>query len=66
MRALGHTWTVNRRLVRGLDYYNHTAFEFVTRGLGSQGTVLAGGRYDGLSVALGGSPHAGVGWAGHR
>ena len=53
----------NARLVRGLDYYRHTAFEFVTDRLGAQGTVLAGGRYDGLVESLGGAPTAGVGWA---
>ncbi|MBK5265338.1 MAG: histidine--tRNA ligase [Alphaproteobacteria bacterium] len=61
--AAGVTWTRNARLVRGLDYYRHTAFEFVTERLGSQGTVLAGGRYDGLIEALGGPATPGVGWA---
>ncbi|WP_394664662.1 histidine--tRNA ligase [uncultured Sphingomonas sp.] len=61
--AAGVAWTRNARLVRGLDYYRHTAFEFVTDRLGSQGTVLAGGRYDGLIESLGGAPTAGVGWA---
>jgi histidyl-tRNA synthetase len=56
-------WTRNARLVRGLDYYRHTAFEFVTDRLGAQGTVLAGGRYDGLIGSLGGPETAGVGWA---
>ena len=56
-------WTRDARLVRGLDYYRHTAFEFVTDRLGAQGTVLGGGRYDGLIEALGGSPTPGVGWA---
>src|SRR3546814_1648058 len=56
-------WTRNSRLVRGLDYYRHTAFEFVTDRLGAQGTVLAGGRYDGLIETLGGPPTPGVGWA---
>jgi histidyl-tRNA synthetase len=50
-------------LVRGLDYYRHTAFEFVTDRLGAQGTVLAGGRYDGLIEALGGPHTPAVGWA---
>jgi histidyl-tRNA synthetase len=50
-------------LVRGLDYYCHTAFEFVTTSLGAQGTVLGGGRYDGLAEMLGGPKVAGVGWA---
>jgi len=49
--------------VRGLDYYRHTAFEFVTDRLGAQGTVLAGGRYDGLIEALGGPHTPAVGWA---
>ena len=61
--AVGVAWTRNARLVRGLDYYRHTAFEFVTDRLGAQGTVLAGGRYDGLVEALGGSPTPAVGWA---
>jgi len=61
--AAGVTWTRNPRLVRGLDYYRHTAFEFVTDRLGAQGTVLAGGRYDGLIESLGGPATAGVGWA---
>ena len=54
----------NARLVRGLDYYRHTAFEFVTDRLGAQGTVLAGGRYDGLIESLGAATRRpGVGWA---
>ncbi|WP_066660678.1 MULTISPECIES: histidine--tRNA ligase [unclassified Sphingomonas] len=61
--AAGVAWTRNARLVRGLDYYRHTAFEFVTDRLGAQGTVLAGGRYDGLIGNLGGPETAGVGWA---
>ncbi|UYY76607.1 histidine--tRNA ligase [Sphingomonas sp. R1] len=61
--AAGVAWTRNARLVRGLDYYRHTAFEFVTDRLGAQGTVLAGGRYDGLIGSLGGPETAGVGWA---
>ena len=61
--AAGVEWTRNPRLVRGLDYYRHTAFEFVTDRLGAQGTVLAGGRYDGLIESLGGPATAGVGWA---
>ncbi len=61
--AAGVKWTRNERLVRGLDYYRHTAFEFVTDRLGAQGTVLAGGRYDGLIESLGGPPTPGVGWA---
>jgi len=53
----------NPRIVRGLDYYNHTAFEFVTDRLGAQGTVLGGGRYDGLVAQMGGPQVAAVGWA---
>jgi histidyl-tRNA synthetase len=61
--SAGVKWTRNARLVRGLDYYRHTAFEFVTDRLGSQGAVIAGGRYDGLMEALGGPPTPAVGWA---
>jgi len=61
--AAGVKWTRNARLVRGLDYYRHTAFEFVTDRLGAQGTVLAGGRYDGLIESLGGPHTPAVGWA---
>jgi histidyl-tRNA synthetase len=61
--ALGIRWTRNSRLVRGLDYYCHTAFEFTTDALGAQGTVLAGGRYDGLVGQMGGPATPGVGWA---
>jgi histidyl-tRNA synthetase len=61
--AAGVSWTRNARLVRGLDYYRHTAFEFVTDRLGAQGTVLGGGRYDGLIEALGGPHTPAVGWA---
>ncbi len=59
----GAPYVENPRIVRGLDYYNHTAFEFVTDRLGAQGTVLAGGRYDGLVAQLGGPSVPGVGWA---
>src|SRR6476469_2629381 len=61
--AAGVPWKRNARLVRGLDYYRHTAFEFVTDRLGAQGTVIAGGRYDGLVEALGGPHTPAVGWA---
>lgn len=61
--AAGVVWTRNEALVRGLDYYRHTAFEFVTDLLGAQGTVLGGGRYDGLMESLGGAPTPAVGWA---
>ena len=63
LEKLGIPFTVNPRLVRGLDYYCHTAFEFVTTQLGAQGTVLAGGRYDGLIGQMGGTPTPGIGWA---
>ncbi len=61
--AAGVAWTRAPSLVRGLDYYRHTAFEFVTDRLGAQGTVLGGGRYDGLMESLGGPPTPAVGWA---
>jgi histidyl-tRNA synthetase len=61
--AAGVPWTRNAALVRGLDYYRHTAFEFVTDRLGAQGTVLGGGRYDGLIESLGGPHTPAVGWA---
>ena len=56
-------YVVNPRLVRGLDYYTHTVFEWITDGLGAQGTVCAGGRYDGLVERLGGRPTPGAGFA---
>ena len=62
--ALGVRYRKNPHLVRGLDYYSHTAFEFVTRELGAQGAVIAGGRYDGLMETMGGPPTPAVGWAG--
>ncbi|MFA7602091.1 MAG: histidine--tRNA ligase [Novosphingobium sp.] len=61
--AAGVAWTRAPALVRGLDYYRHTAFEFVTDRLGAQGTVLGGGRYDGLIETLGGPHTPAVGWA---
>ena len=61
--AAGVEWTRAPALVRGLDYYRHTAFEFVTDRLGAQGTVLGGGRYDGLMESLGGAATPAVGWA---
>ena len=61
--SLGIAYTLNPRLVRGLDYYCHTAFEFTTDRLGAQSAVLAGGRYDGLIKTMGGPPTPGVGWA---
>ena len=59
----GINWKLDTNLVRGLDYYSHTAFEFITGELGSQGTVLGGGRYDGLSAMLGGPDMGAVGFA---
>jgi histidyl-tRNA synthetase len=63
LQAAGVAWTREPSLVRGLDYYRHTAFEFVTDRLGAQGTVLGGGRYDGLMESLGGAETPAVGWA---
>ena len=60
--AHGIAYRLNPRLVRGMDYYNLTVFEFVTSQLGSQGTVCAGGRYDGLFEQIGGKPTPAVGW----
>jgi histidyl-tRNA synthetase len=60
---LGIECRENPRLVRGLDYYTHTVFEFMTADLGAQGTVLAGGRYDGLVELMGGPSTPGIGWA---
>jgi len=62
LEAVGLAYTVNTRLVRGMDYYNLTVFEWVTDKLGSQGTVCGGGRYDGLIEQLGGKPAPAVGW----
>jgi histidyl-tRNA synthetase len=61
--AVGIRYVVNPRLVRGLDYYSHTVFEWVTTELGSQGAVCSGGRYDGLVAQLGGESTPAVGWA---
>ncbi len=63
LASLGIRYHENDRLVRGLDYYSHTVFEFTTDKLGSQGTVLGGGRYDGLVQLMGGPEIAGIGWA---
>ena len=60
--GIGVPFRENPRIVRGLDYYNHTAFEFVTERLGAQGTVMGGGRYDGLVAQMGGPSIAAVGW----
>jgi histidyl-tRNA synthetase len=62
LTACGVNWTVNPRLVRGLDYYSHTVFEFITDELGAQGALCGGGRYDGLFELLGGKPTPAVGW----
>jgi histidyl-tRNA synthetase len=64
LSSAGVAFTLDPKLVRGLDYYSHTAFEFVTTHLGAQGTVLGGGRYDGLMEQLGGPHTPCVGWAG--
>jgi histidyl-tRNA synthetase len=61
--AVGIAWTRDARLVRGLDYYRHTAFEYVTEDLGAQSQVVGGGRYDGLIENMGGPPTPAVGWA---
>jgi histidyl-tRNA synthetase len=63
LEALGIEYTHNPRLVRGLDYYTHTVFEWITDDLGAQGTVCAGGRYDGLVEQLGGRPTPAIGFA---
>jgi histidyl-tRNA synthetase len=63
LRQFGVPFRENPRIVRGLDYYGHTAFEFITDKLGSQGTVMGGGRYDGLVEEMGGPPTPAVGWA---
>jgi histidyl-tRNA synthetase len=63
LARLGVPFRENPRIVRGLDYYGHTAFEFVTSRLGAQGTVLGGGRYDGLVAEMGGPATPAVGWA---
>jgi histidyl-tRNA synthetase len=62
--ALGIRYQINPRLVRGLDYYGHTAFEITAEELGAQKTIMAGGRYDGLIAEMGGPPTPGIGWAG--
>jgi histidyl-tRNA synthetase len=61
--ANGVAYSINPRLVRGMDYYNLTVFEFITERLGSQGTVCGGGRYDDLVAEIGGKPAPAVGWA---
>jgi histidyl-tRNA synthetase len=64
LEGFGVGFRENPRIVRGLDYYSHTAFEFVTEQLGAQGTVIAGGRYDGLVAEMGGPATPAIGWAG--
>ncbi len=63
LETAGIDFTINPMLVRGLDYYCHTAFEFTTTELGAQGALVAGGRYDGLVELMGGPPTPGIGWA---
>jgi histidyl-tRNA synthetase len=63
LQASGIEWRINPRLVRGLDYYNLTVFEFITDNLGAQGTICGGGRYDYLVEQIGGKPAPAVGWA---
>jgi histidyl-tRNA synthetase len=63
LRSVGVEFQINDRLVRGLDYYTRTAFEFTHGALGAQNAILGGGRYDGLSEALGGPPAPGIGFA---
>ena len=60
--AAGQPYRINPRLVRGMDYYNLTVFEWVTDKLGAQGTICGGGRYDGLVELIGGKPAPGIGW----
>ncbi|MCB0379126.1 MAG: histidine--tRNA ligase [Bdellovibrionales bacterium] len=62
LTSVGLKYTINDQLVRGLDYYCHTVFEFTTTALGSQNAVLSGGRYDGLIQGMGGPATPGVGW----
>jgi len=62
LTTCGVPWSINPRAVRGLDYYSHTVFEFITDELGAQGTLCGGGRYDGLFELLGGKPTPAVGW----
>ena len=60
--AVGQPYAINPRLVRGMDYYTHTVFEWVSTKLGAQGTICGGGRFDGLVELIGGKPAPGVGW----
>ena len=61
--CLGIPYIINPRLVRGLDYYNRTVFEWISNDLGAQGTICGGGRYDGLMEKMGGSPTPAIGFA---
>lgn len=61
--SIGIPYKLNEKLVRGIDYYTHTVFEFITTDLGAQGALIAGGRYDGLIEQMGGNRTSGVGWA---
>jgi histidyl-tRNA synthetase len=63
LKAVGVEFQINDRLVRGLDYYTRTAFEFTHGALGAQNAILGGGRYDGLSESIGGPPAPGIGFA---
>src|SRR6202007_408296 len=63
LKSVGIDYKINSRLVRGLDYYTRTAFEFTHGALGAQNAILGGGRYDGLSESLGGPPAPGIGFA---
>ena len=60
---MGIAYKVNPYIVRGLDYYNRTVFEFISKNIGAQGTVCGGGRYDGMTEQLGGANYAGIGFA---
>jgi len=64
LESLNIKYIINENLVRGLDYYNDTTFEFITNKLGSQSAIIAGGRYDGLMKQMGGADIPGIGWAG--
>lgn len=63
LESLNIKYSINEKLVRGLDYYNDTTFEFITNKLGAQGAIIAGGRYDGLMKQMGGPDIPGIGWA---
>jgi len=63
LENLGIDYKIDKNIVRGLDYYTKTVFEFVSDNIGAQGTVCGGGRYDGLVEACGGKPTPGIGFA---